>query len=116
MHNVRFRAVVTLDPADAHPGTALHPVPRQFPNHTHALMLRPTGPRESGESGLFPAEICMDDQDWLRCGEHAVVTITVNHDLAATFFRAGQHFTLWAGGDVGHGVISRRVFTDGGPC
>ena len=115
MRHVRFRAVITLDPADAHHGTPLHPVPRQFPNHTHSLMVRPTGPRESGESRIFPAEICLDDQEWLHSGEHAIVTITVNDDLAAAFFGAGQRFTLWSGDDVGHGIVSRRVQTDYGP-
>ncbi len=44
-----------------------------------------------------------------------MVTVTVTDDEAGEFFEAGQRFTLWSGGDVGHGTISRRVFTEYGP-
>jgi hypothetical protein len=39
-----------------------------------------------------------------------VVTIEVADDAATAFLGPGQHVTLWNGGDIGHGVISRRVF------
>ena len=45
-----------------------------------------------------------------------MVTITLAANQPGSFFGPGQHFTLWAGGDIGHGVISRRVFTLSGPC
>lgn len=115
VHQVRFRAVITLDPAEAHSGTRLHPIPRQFPNHTHSLMVRASRPQESGEGRLFPAEICWDDQESLHSGDHAIVTITVTDDQAAAFFGAGQRFTLWSGDDIGHGIVSRRVYTEYGP-
>jgi hypothetical protein len=45
----------------------------------------------------------------------AVVTITVTGDEAAACLGAGQRFTLWSGGDVGQGIISRRAWTEHGP-
>lgn len=65
---------------------------------------------------LFRAEISRDEQQPLKPGDHAVVTITLCDDAAAAFFAPGQHFTMWNGSDVGHGVISRRIFTTSGPC
>jgi hypothetical protein len=43
-------------------------------------------------------------------GAGVVVTIEVADDAATAFLGPGQHVTLWNGGDIGHGVISRRVF------
>jgi hypothetical protein len=39
-----------------------------------------------------------------------VVTIEIPDDEACDFPGPGQPITLWHGSDVGHGVISRRVF------
>lgn len=106
-----FRAAITLDPVAARQAT-LHPPARQYPNHTRALMIRIRPLRNAGSTRHFPAEICWDSEQPLHPGDHAVVTIAVTDDDANGFFAAGQHFTLWSGGDVGHGVISRRVYTD----
>jgi hypothetical protein len=38
------------------------------------------------------------------------VTVTVNGDRPGQFFRPGQHFAVWNGSEIGHGVVSRRVF------
>jgi hypothetical protein len=48
-------------------------------------------------------------------GDDAVVTARVADDQADAFLGAGQQFTLWRGGSVGHGTVYRRVFTDYGP-
>jgi hypothetical protein len=109
----RFRALITLDPAAPRPAT-LHPPARQYPNHTHALMIQAHDLR-TGYIRYFPAELCSDSEQPLHPGDRAVVTITVTDDEASAFFGAGQRFTLWSGGDVGHGTISRRVFTDNSP-
>jgi hypothetical protein len=34
---------------------------------------------------------------------------------ASEFLDGGQRITLWVGGNVGHGTITRRVFTEYGP-
>jgi hypothetical protein len=111
----RFRALITLDPARPSPG-GLHPATGRYPNHTRALMIRARPLRSAGSTRCFPAEICWDNEQPLCPGDHAEVTIAVTDDEAREFFDAGQRFTLWSGGDVGHGTISRRVFTDYWPC
>jgi GTPase len=69
-----------------------------------------------GGTRTFPAEICWDDEQPLCPGDHAEVAITVTDDEAPDFLDGGQRFVLWAGEDVGHGTIIRRVFTEYGPC
>jgi hypothetical protein len=111
----RFRAVVTLDPVKPRPG-AMQPPSRQYPNHTRALMILARPLRaDAGPARILPAEIWWDGEEPLCPGERAVVTARVADDQAAAFLEAGQQFTLWSGGDVGHGTIYRRVFTDYGP-
>ena len=65
-----------------------------------------------GGTRIFPAEICWDDDEPLHPGDRAEVTITVTDDEAPEFLDGGQRFTLWSGDDVGHGTITRRVFTE----
>lgn len=114
MRQFRFRALITLDRAEPRP-SALRPPARQYPNHTRALMIEARPLRGIGGSRYFPAELSWDSERPLHPGDRAVVTITVTDGEARAFFDAGQRFTIWSGGDVGHGVISRRVFTGNSP-
>lgn len=109
MKQFRFRALVTFD-AVTGGGPA-----RQYPSGTHALMVH-TRPDRAGGDMFFPATITQDDDKPLRPGMHTVVTITLTSDGTAAPLDAGQHFALWGGGDIGHGIISRQVFTAFGPC
>lgn len=115
MRQFRFRALIALD-ASGPRHAGLRPAAQQYANHTHALMILARPLRNAAAARYFPAEICWDNEGPLRPGDHAEVTITVTDDEAGAFFDAGQRFTLWSGGDIGHGTISRRVFTDNGPC
>jgi hypothetical protein len=36
--------------------------------------------------------------------------VTVPGDDAGDYLAAGEGFALWRGGDVGQGVVTRRVF------
>ena len=76
-----------------------------------ALPLRADG----GPARLLPAEMWWDGEEPLRPGDHATVTARVSDDHADAYLDAGERFTLWSGGEVGHGTIYRRVFTDYGP-
>jgi hypothetical protein len=64
----------------------------------------------------FPAELSWDDEQPLHPGDRAEVTITMVDDEAPSFFGAGQRFSLWDGADIGHGTVSRQVYTEYGPC
>jgi hypothetical protein len=68
-----------------------------------------------GGCRYFETEICWDGEAPLLPGDQAVVTLTVTDGDAAAFLATGPPFTLWSGGDVGHGTITRRVFTEHGP-
>jgi len=114
MHQFRFRAVITLDPQQPRPG-ALHPLAQQYQNHTHALMIMAGPLRYAGSDRCFPAETCWDSAGPLRQGDRAWVTVTITDDDASAYFDAGQRFTLWSGGEVGHGTVARRVFTENSP-
>jgi hypothetical protein len=115
VRHFKFRALITLDPAAAHPGTPLHPAAVDYLNHTHSLMVRACSLREPGHVRCFATEMCWDDDQPLHPGERSMVTITVYDDEAAAYLDAGQRFTLWSGVDVGQGIISRRVLTDYAP-
>jgi hypothetical protein len=142
MRQVRYRALITLDTAEAMPDRVRRPsvprartapdaglpgsapqqdprlaaIPRQYSNHTHALMVRAHCMNKPSYSRCFPAEISWDDEEPLHAGDRAEVTITMIDDEACTFFGAGARFSLWDGIDVGHGTISRQVHTEYGPC
>ena len=109
-----FRALVTLDPAGPGP-SRLHPRASEYLNHTRSLMIQAPALHDADGSRYFSAEICWDGEQPLQAGDHAVVTVTVTDDDAAAFLGTGQPFTLWSGGGVGHGTVSRRVFTEHGP-
>ncbi|MGH3216131.1 MAG: hypothetical protein ACRDL9_16335 [Trebonia sp.] len=117
MRQVRYRALIALDSMPAEPDTLdVLPVPRQYVNHTHALMIRAHCLTRPDYARCFPAELCWDDEQPLHPGDHAEVTITMTDDEATGFFGAGQRFSLWNGADIGHGTISRRVYSEYGPC
>jgi hypothetical protein len=114
MRQFRFRAVITLDPVEPRPGV-LHPPAAQYPSHTRALMIVAAPLRAGvGPARCLPAEIWQDSEEPLYPGERVVVTARVSDDQAEAFLDTGQRFTLWSGGNVGHGTVYRRVFTDYG--
>jgi hypothetical protein len=137
MRQVRYRALISLDPVqeavpeapsvprartapeDARPGplrtSRPGSIPRQYSNHTHALMVRAHHLHKPSYERCFPAELSWDDEEPLHPGDRAEVTITMIDDEVLAFFSPGQRFSLWNGDDVGHGTISRQVHTEYGP-
>jgi hypothetical protein len=116
MRQCRFRALISLDPVPPR-GGGLHPHAREYPSHTRALMILADPLRAGvGPARPLPAEVWQDDETPLRAGERAVVTARVSDDQVDAFLQAGQRFILWSGGEVGHGTICRKVFTDYSPA
>jgi hypothetical protein len=109
MGQYMFRALVTLD-------AAAREVPAGgYPSGTHHVMVHARRPGRPGGERYFEAVITRDDGQPLRRGEEAVATIAVPDEDAEAFLAEGERFTLWHGSDIGHGVVSRRVFTPGSP-
>jgi hypothetical protein len=115
MRQIRFRALISLDRSQEHPSTLLHASAEAYPSHTRALMVRARSPREPSTTSIFASEICWDDDQPMHPGDSRVATVTVTGQDAPAFFEAGCRFTLWSGSDVGHGIVSRRVYTQYGP-
>jgi hypothetical protein len=104
----RFRAVITLDPAAG-------PSAREYASGTRALLVHGTRNGEPGTGKFFPVMMTWDhEEDPLRPGDRAVVTVTIADAEAPAYLAAGQHFGLWGAGG-GPGVISRQVYTAAGP-
>jgi hypothetical protein len=110
MRQVRYRALIALDAIPRQPGAW------EYRNHTHALMIHAHRLDRPSYGRYFPAELSWDDEQPLHPGDRAEVTITMMDDEADGFFGCGQRFSLWNGSDIGHGTISRRVYTEYGPC
>jgi hypothetical protein len=45
-----------------------------------------------------------------RPGNSHIVTLTVLGDDAGDYLDPGEGFVLWRGHDVGHGVVTHRIF------
>jgi hypothetical protein len=114
MRQVRYRALIALDP-DAQQNVRKKKA-QEYLNHTHTVMVRAHCLSRPSYTRVFPAELSWEDERPLHPGDHAEVTITMTDDEADAFFGAGQRISLWTGTDIGHGTISRRVFTEYGPC
>jgi hypothetical protein len=104
MRQIKYRALVTLDPP------ARGAPSRQYPSGTHALMIHAERIGQPSCDKYFPAAVYPDDELPLKPGEQRLVTIAVTGDDAPSYLAAGQPFTIWGGGS-GHGIISRRLFT-----
>jgi hypothetical protein len=60
---------------------------------------------------MFTALVsCEDEAPFRPHGHHMLVTLRLAGDDVADYFHAGSRFDLWLGSDVGHGVVSRRLF------
>jgi hypothetical protein len=102
MKRYKYQALVRLFAAresgcvPALPGPACRMVVRARHHETHA-------------GKLFSALVAASS-DRMPGGGCVIVTVTVLGDDARDYLAAGAEFTLWRGGDIGHGVVTRRVF------
>ena len=99
----RFSAVVTLDGAGR--------LRRQYLSDASGLVLRVASCTQPTLRQYFPALVHTEEGRPLRPGDKAVPAIvSVPDDDASSFFRPGQHFTVWDGSDIGHGTVKMRLF------
>jgi len=101
MKRYKYQALVTLaqdaSEASALSGSACRMVVRAEHPGTH-------------QHKIFSALVSSSDGSDLRPGGHVVLTMRVLGDDVADYLHPGDHFDLWRGQDVGHGVVSRRLF------
>lgn len=104
MKRYKFQALVTLHAAgDSRPCPELGPAPRR-------MVLRGWS-GETGCSQLFAVLVsCEDDGRFGPGGPRAEVTLRVAGDDVADYLGVGRQFCLWLGGEVGEGVVTRRLF------
>jgi len=51
-----------------------------------------------------------DDRAFRPGSPRVIATLRVTGDDVCDYLHIGSHFHLWAGGDVGEGVVTRRLF------
>ena len=94
----KFSALVTLDAA---------PPGKRYLSGATGLLVRAPSAERPTQHQIFPAVFCTDDDRPLRLGDKGVpVIISVPDDDARSYFRPGQHFTVWDGTEIGHGTVA----------
>lgn len=105
MKSYKYQALVTLYPPedgglDAEPPLLVRRLTVQ------------AGNRETHQSGMFSALVSAVDGSPLRPGSAGIIaTMVVLGDDVGDYLAPGAQFALLSGREVGHGVVSRRVFT-----
>lgn len=104
MKRYKFQALVTMsEDVDGGPRVMLGSAPQRI-----VLLGRNA---ETGHSQIFCALVsCEDEAPFRPHGRQILVTLRLAGDDVTDYLESGVHFGLWLGGDVGHGVITRRLF------
>lgn len=101
----KYQALVSLDPHDGGSAEAAlrGPACRMVVRARH---------RDTGRCKFFSALVTPGDiAGTFRLGDRQVVVrFVVLGDDVCDYLAPGDHFDLWRGTDVGHGVVSRRLF------
>lgn len=105
MKSYKYRALITLYPPEDG-GLDAEP-----PLHVRHLTVQARN-RETHRSGIFSSLVSAVDGSSLRPGSAGIIaTIVVLGDDVGDYLAPGAQFALLSGREVGHGVVSRRVFT-----
>jgi hypothetical protein len=101
----KFQALVTMaGRSDGGPDLPLNRAPRR-------MVLRGQND-ETGHSQIFSALVSCEDEAPFRPNGHQIVaTLRLAGDDITDYFHIGGHFDLWLGCEVGHGIVTRRLFT-----
>lgn len=66
---------------------------------------------ETKHSQVFSALVDPEDQPFRKGHPEVMVTLrVVGDDDLDDYLDIGSHFSLWCGGNVGEGVVTRRLF------
>jgi hypothetical protein len=104
MKRYKFQALVTLyPPSDGQAGVQLGPSP--------CRMVLQAQNAETHRNQIYSALVASDDPAPFRPGgSRVMVTLRIMGDDVADYLSIGSRFHLWLGGDVGLGVVTRRLF------
>ena len=104
MKRFKFQALITLDPpanveaAGIPAGQTRRMVVRGEHHQTHRSKIFSTLVTSTGDRLPTLAD------------DHLIVTIALTGDDALDYFGIGDRLALWRGGDIAHGIITRRLF------
>lgn len=105
MKQYKYRAFVKLDSA----GRASRDDPA-LPTTGGRVVVRARH-HDSHRIKIFPALVSAARDEPPLAADHSVqLTMTVLGDDVRDYLETGDAFVLWRGHDIGHGVISRRLF------
>ena len=105
MRRYKYQALVRFAPHDG--GTA----EATLRGPTRRMVVR-AHHHDTGASKLFSALITPGDiESAFQLGdEEAILRLEVLGEDVTDYLAAGEQFDLWRGGNVGHGVVCRRLF------
>jgi hypothetical protein len=102
MKRFKYRALVKLEPASG--GSA------ELPAAGGRVVVR-AHHHDTQRDKIFGALVNAAHGEPLRSVDRSIqLTLTVAGDDAEDYLEPGDSFVLWRGHDIGHGVISRRLF------
>ena len=101
MQRYKFQALVTPYPDKDGDARA------KLSSGSHRMVLRAES-SETHRTQVFQALV--DGEDAFRPGKpQLMVTLRVIGDDVSDYLEIGSHFNLWLGGDVGEGIVTRRL-------
>jgi hypothetical protein len=103
MKRRKYQALVTALPQAAGESGAAVPGPG------HRMVIR-AHDHETQAARLFSALVTRCDDCPVPGSPQVIVTMDVLGDDVDRCLAPGETFTVWQGRDVGHGVVTRRVF------
>jgi hypothetical protein len=104
MRRYKYSALVKMDAsvADADGGLP--------PGTTSRVTVRATH-HQTHSTKFFSALAAMPSRSLSHPGDHAVdITLSVLGEDVPDYLDAGDELAVWRGHDIGHGVITRRLF------
>lgn len=106
MKQYKYRALVKLDPPAGRVNRGSEPLPE-----AGGRVVVRARHHQTHTDKVFAALVSTGHSEPLRPAAHSIqLTITVTGDDVRDYLDAGDTFTLWRGREIGHGVISRRLF------
>ena len=102
MKRFKYRALVRLEPASGGSAELSAAGGRVVVRAHH---------HDTQRDKIFGALVNPAHGEPLGSADHSIqLTLTVTGDDTADYLEPGDSFVLWRGHEIGHGVISRRLF------